>query len=330
MTRNSATLLALSLSVILATIWSLSAGAVAISWSTIANTLFGFEGPKQEFIILRSRLPRTLLALLSGGCLAISGTIIQALLRNPLASPKIIGINSGAALAVCLMVLMLPDIPLTYLPLAAATGGCLAALFVYLGAEIGHATPTRLALIGIAVGFLCDAGVDFILVTSPTYQFSTPLVWLTGSLWSRGWAHLSAIWPVLTCLAGAAVLLSYRMDLIRLGDAHATGLGMNVRFERFALLTLATLLAAVSVSMVGVLGFVGLMSPHIARALVGGGHRVLMPTSILTGMLLVVLADATGRVLAPPIEVSAGILTALLGAPFFIFILIKTNKTEQP
>lgn len=329
MSRAFAINLSLALSVILVSLWSISAGAVAVPWGTILNTLFDLDGPKQDFIVLRSRLPRTLLALLTGGCLAVSGTIIQALLRNPLASPKIIGINSGAALAVCLMMLVWPDLPSAYLPVAAIIGGCVAAGIVYLGAELGHASPARLALIGIAVGLLCDAGVDYILVTSPPYQFSTPLVWLTGSLWARGWAHLGMVWPMLVPLALVALALSYRLNIIRLGDAHATGLGVNIRAYRFVLLTLATLLAAISVSVVGVIGFVGLMAPHIARSLVGGDHRVAMPASILTGMLLVTLADATGRALAPPIEISAGILTALFGAPFFIFILISQGKSER-
>lgn len=326
MTRSYAVLALLFSALIFAMIWSLSAGAVPISWSVIFNTLFDLEGPKQDYIILKSRLPRMLLALLTGGCLAISGVIIQALLRNPLASPKIIGINSGAALAVCLMVLLLPDLSMAYLPLAAALGACVAATIVYLGAELGHASPARLALIGIAVGFLFDAGVNYILVTSPPYQFSTPLVWLTGSLWSRGWAHLGLVWHVLTALGFAGVILSYRLDLIRLGDAHATGLGVNVRVERLLLLAIATLLAAFSVSVVGVLGFVGLMSPHLGRSLVGGRHRILLPVSMLIGMVLVVFADAAGRMIAPPIEISAGILTALFGAPFFVFILIKSTK----
>ncbi|AZV78252.1 iron ABC transporter permease [Parasedimentitalea marina] len=216
----------------------------------------------------------TLLVLLNGGCLAISGTIVQALLRNPLASPKIIGINSGAALAVYLMVIMFPNLSITYLPVAAVMGGCLAASLIYLGAEFGKVSPARLVLIGIAVGQLCDAGVNYILVTSPTFTFSTPLVWLTGSLWARGWAHVGMVWHVLPLLGVASVTLSFRLDLIRLGDAHATGLGMNVRVERFMLMVLAVLLASVSVSVVGVLGFVGLMAPQIARSLMGGDITV--------------------------------------------------------
>ena len=321
--------LILLLCIVLVFIGSLSAGAVAISWQVIINTLFDLKGEQQTYIILNSRLPRSLLALLVGACLAISGTIIQGLLRNPLASPKIIGINAGAALAVCLMTLLLPDLPMTYLPLAAVLGGTSAALIVYLGSHWRESSMTRLVLIGIAVGFVCEAGIDYILISSPPYQFSTPLVWLTGSLWSRGWSHLAMSWHLLIGLLISALILSYRLDLIRLGAVHAKGLGVNVGFERFLLLAIATLLASISVSVVGVLGFVGLMAPHIARSLVGGSHRTLIPIAILVGMLLVVLADACGRAIAPPIEISAGILTALFGGPFFIYILLKMGSTES-
>lgn len=327
MTRPALTLTGLATLTLLAALWSLAAGAVAIPPGTIFNTLFDLDGPQQAFIINRSRLPRTLLALTTGGALALSGTIIQAILRNPLASPKIIGINSGAALAVLLAGLIAPDLALAWLPAFAALGGCLAAASVLILAELRRVSPARLALVGIAVGFCCDAGVDYILVTAEAYDISAPLVWLTGSLWSRGWQHLNTVWPLIAPLTLAVLALSHRLDIIRLGAAQATGLGMNVRAERLLLLTLATLLAALSVSAVGVLGFVGLMAPHIARQLVGGTHRLLLPTSLLTGMALVTLADAAGRALLPPIELSAGILTALFGAPFFIVILL-TSRTE--
>ncbi|MEY8098483.1 FecCD family ABC transporter permease [Falsihalocynthiibacter sp. S25ZX9] len=310
--------------VVLAVIWSISAGAVPISASVIVNTLFGLEGPHQDFIILQSRLPRTVLALIAGAALAISGAIIQALLRNPLASPKVIGINSGAALAVCLGVLS--GVSPLWSPVLAAVGGFAAASLVWIGSLRRGASPARLALIGIAVGFLADAGVDYILVTAPTFEFSAPLVWLTGSLWSRGWDDVARSAPLILPLIGMALLLAFRLDLIRLGDAHARGLGMNVKIERFLLLALATALASVSVAAVGALGFVGLMAPHMARQLVGGNHRAVLPASMLVGMALVVLSDAAGRALAPPIEISAGILTALFGAPFFVFILLTSRR----
>ncbi len=320
---------ALTVTVVLIAIWSLSAGAVSIPWYVIGNTLFDIEGPKQEFIVFHSRLPRTLLALLTGGALALSGVTVQALLRNPLASPKIIGINSGAALAVCLLVLVLPSAGLKWLPVAALSGGLLAAALVTGSADFGRFSSGRLALIGIAVGFLCDAGVDFILATSADAQFSAPLIWLTGSLWARGWTHVQLVWPWLVILASFVLVLSFRVDLIQFGDSTATSLGVAVRPLRLILMGLAAALAAISVSVVGVLGFVGLMAPHMARSIIGGTHSRIMPCAVLIGMGLVTLADATGRAIAPPIEVSAGIVTALFGAPFFVFIMIQSGKRSQ-
>ncbi|SMP23398.1 FecCD family ABC transporter permease [Shimia sagamensis] len=328
MTRRARiTLPSLVLLLTLAFVWSLSVGAVKIPASVIINTLFDLDGDQQRFIINRSRLPRSLLAVLTGGAMALSGVIVQALLRNALASPKIIGINSGAALAVLLGTSLAPDLALAWLPLVALLGGTLAAGTIYGLSALRPMSPERLILVGIAVGLVCDAGVDFIMVTASTFEISAPLVWLTGSLWARGWQHLSAVWPFLSLLSALCLCLFFRLDLMRLGTSQATALGVNVRLERFVLLAIATLLASISVSVVGVIGFVGLMAPHIARQLVGGRHGVLLPTAMLIGALLVVLADATGRVLVPPLEISAGILTALFGAPFFVFILL-TSRME--
>ncbi|MGH1413762.1 MAG: FecCD family ABC transporter permease [Pelagimonas sp.] len=332
--RVTTVLILLLVAVSLGFVWSLAAGAVTIPAQVILNTLFDLDGSQQGFIINRSRLPRSLLAIATGGALALSGTIIQALLRNPLASPKIIGINSGAAFAVLLM--SLPGTELgalfgiqlerNWLPLVAATGGLIAAFAVYALAELRSVSPTRLILIGIAVGFTADAGVDFILITADTYDVSAPMVWLTGSLWARGWQHLSDVWLGIGGLALLCLLMSHRLDLIRLGTAQATSLGMNVRAERAVLMALAAMLAALSVSQVGVIGFIGLMSPHIARRLVGAHHRSVLPVAMLTGALLVLIADAAGRAILPPIEVSAGVLTAAIGAPFFIYLLLTTSQ----
>ncbi|MEM7587779.1 MAG: iron ABC transporter permease [Acidobacteriota bacterium] len=320
-TRAAATMLALAAGLGVAAVWSLAAGAeTATPLRAAWNSLFGLDGPRDDFGVLELRLPRTLLALLAGSALALSGAIIQALLRNALASPKIIGVNSGAALAVCLAVAF--GLPAQLTPLLAIAGGLGAATFVYLGTLWKQASPARLALVGIAVGSVCDAGVDALLVTAPDYRFSRPLIWMTGSLHGRTWSDVQATAPLLIPLAIVALALSFRLDLLRLGDRHALGLGVEVSWERPLLLLLATALASVAIAAVGTLGFVGLMAPHMARQLVGGGHRALMPVAMLTGMLLVVLADAAGR--AMPLEVSAGILTALFGAPFFIWILLRT------
>lgn len=312
--------------VVIASLWSLMVGAVSIPVQVTINTLFDLDGDQQKYIILKSRLPRVVLALMTGGALAISGAIIQAIIRNPLASPKIIGVNSGAALFACLMIILLPDIPASYLPLAACAGGILAALIIFFATFGRNLSGVHLALVGIAVGFICESGVDYILVALPTHELATPLVWLTGSFWGRSWMHVYAVWLPLCTIAVLGVTMAYRLDILHLGAETATGLGLNVQVQRLVLLLIATLLASISVGVAGVLGFVGLMAPHIARRLVGGNHRLVLPASALVGMLLVVLADGAGRAMFPPIEISAGILTAIFGAPFFIYIMLTSSK----
>jgi iron complex transport system permease protein len=328
-TRGVAIIVGLAVLVALAAMWSISVGAVAISTDVIINTLFNLDGEQQTYIIMRSRLPRTLIALLAGGALALSGAIIQGVIRNPLASPNIIGINSGAALFALGLVLFFPDVPATWMPFAACVGGVLAASIVMYVSHVRSLTVIHLALIGVAVGFVFESGVDYLLVVNTDRETSAAMIWLTGSLWGRTWAHVAMCWIPLLVLSGVALLLSYRLDLVALGEGVATGLGLNVPRQRIVLLLVATLLASVAVAVVGVMGFIGLMAPHIARRIAGGSHRLMLPVSALVGMLLVVLADGAGRAIAPPIEVSAGILAALIGAPFFVYIMLTTASERE-
>jgi ABC-type Fe3+-siderophore transport system permease subunit len=329
-TRNLLVLIALMSLTVCAALWGLGVGAVAIPVDVIINTVFNLPGEQQTYIIMRSRLPRILMALLAGGALGLSGAIIQAVVRNPLASPNIIGINSGAALFALGLVLWLPSVPETFMPLAACIGGVTAAAFVIVVSHRRRLSAIHLALIGVAVGFVFEAGVDYLLVVTSDRETSAAMMWLTGSLVGRTWNHVTISWLPLVGLGSAALVLAYRLDLIALGEETATGLGLNVPIQRILLLLVATFLASVAVAFVGVMGFIGLMAPHIARRLVGGSHRLLLPVSMLVGMLLVVLADGIGRAVAPPLEISAGIITALIGAPFFIYIMLTTASEQEP
>lgn len=324
--RAPAALVCLSLALAAALLFGLTSGAVPVPAAVLWNTLFGLEGERQDFIILSLRLPRTLLAALTGAALAVSGAMIQSLLRNPLASPKIAGINSGAAFAVLVCTLVLPGQASGLAPYAAAAGGLAAGGLIWTLASRGQTDAARLTLVGVATGFALDAGVEFLLVTQTGPELSAPLIWLTGSLWGRGWPHLAAVAPVLSGLIVLAFLLSHRLDLQYLGPARAAALGARNRLERGAAFLVAVLLAAVSVSVAGVIGFVGLMAPHIAMRLVGGRHWPLLPAAALTGAIFCTGADAAGRAIAPPVEISAGIVTALLGAPFFIWLLVTDSR----
>ncbi|WP_432256567.1 FecCD family ABC transporter permease [Limimaricola sp. AA108-03] len=324
--RTLLTLVWLGLCLLAIVFLGLATGAVNVPASTVLNTLLGWDGPRQDFIILNSRLPRTLLAAVTGAALGLSGAIIQSLLRNPLASPKIVGINSGAAFAVLLCAFLLPDAAARLTPLAAVVGGMVAGAVVWLMAGRLSLDAARLTLVGIAVGFVMEAGVEFLLVTQTGPEFSAPLVWLTGSLWGRGWTHLASVAPALCVLMTLAMLLSFRLDLQYLGPQRASALGVRIGVERGLLLLIGVLLAALSVSAVGVVGFIGLMAPHIAVRLVGSRHRSLLPAAGLIGAILCAGADVAGRSILPPIEISAGILTALFGAPFFIWLLLVESR----
>lgn len=307
----------------------LFAGAVPLEIATVVNSLLDLDGPRQDFIVLQSRLPRALLAALVGGALALSGALIQALMRNPLASPEIVGINSGAGLAVLITAFYLPALPQSLLPFPAVIGGLTAGALVWWCAQRANIDPGYLTLVGLAVGLTLDAGVDALLVANTGPESSAPLIWLTGSLWGRGWTHLSSVAPVLLTLSLVTMILAFRLDLQALGAQRAAGLGVRVRLERTLALLVAVLLASVAVSVAGVLGFVGLMAPHVATRLVGGRHRIMLPTAALFGALLTVGADTLGRAARPPLEISAGILTALVGAAFFIWLLIAEDQRSS-
>ena len=230
-TRNRRALVLIAgtaLLIVAAAIWSIGVGAVAIPGDVIINTLFNLDGEKQTYIIMRSRLPRIVLAILCGGAFALSGTIIQAVIRNPLASPGIIGINAGAALFAVSLVTLFPAVPQVFMPVAACAGGLAAAAVVIITARTRAVSAAHLALIGVAVGFVCEAGVDYFLVTSSDAERSAPLIWLTGSLWGRTWSHVEIALLPLTAFGSIALLLAHRLDLMGLGAETATGLGIKV------------------------------------------------------------------------------------------------------
>jgi len=268
------------------------------------------------------RLSRVTLALLAGAGLGLAGALTQGVVRNPLASPDLIGVTAGAGLAASSLLLLFPDLP-TFWLMPAAIVGAAGALAVILWLMRGHQLdPARLVLVGIALGAWLNAITDWLLVANPQ-QVNAALVWLTGSLWGRGWQEALLLLPWLLVLVPASLLLALRLDLLALGDEAAEGLGAAVARSRLLALLLAVALAAVSVAVCGAISFVGLMAPHLARLLVGGAHHRMLPATAMIGALLVLLADIAARALFAPIELPAGVLTSLLGAPYFLFLLTR-------
>ena len=275
-------------------------------------------------ILVNVRLPRVLAALLAGGALAVAGTIIQAVLDNPLASPNIIGINSGAGLFVLIAASVFPSA--LWLPPLAAFAGALATALIIFGISLGASTSRlTVVLAGIAITSVFGAGMNTILIVNPDAYVGSS-AFLVGGL--AGVLMDDLAWPAAYILGGLAVALlsAGKLNIMALGDDTAHALGMNVGATRLAMLGLAAVLAGAAVSFAGLLGFVGLIIPHLVRFFVGHDNRIVLPLSAVCGAAFVVVCDLLSRVLFAPYEVPVGILMAFLGGPFFIYLILKNRR----
>ncbi|UUM31979.1 iron chelate uptake ABC transporter family permease subunit [Vibrio japonicus] len=317
MTLNSR-LVAMFTLLLLLGVASLFIGAVDLSVAQVRQALF--SASEFDFIINQYRLPRLVLALGVGAGLGLSGALVQGIIRNPLASPDLMGISAGAGLAATALLVYLPNAPLYMLPVSAMLGGLFAAAMIMALAYFSNPTPARLALIGIAISAFLASGIDFLMIVNPI-EINTAMVWLTGSLWGRNWDQVPFIWWTLALLVPLAFWLAWRLDIMGLGEEVAGSLGISPNKIQLMALVCAVVLASVSVSVCGTISFVGLLAPHLARMLFGHNHKLLLPGSSMIGALLVLLSDMLARGIQPPVELPAGVLTSLIGAPYFIFLL---------
>jgi iron complex transport system permease protein len=295
----------------------------------VVRALFGVESGdgNHSFIINVLRLPRALVAVLVGVALAVSGAILQGLTRNDLAAPDIIGINAGAGLAAVTLIVAFPSVSAAYLPPAAFGGALLVALLLYTLAWRGSSSPIRLILIGVGLSAVAMALTTLMITFGDIYQVSQALVWLTGSVYGRSWKEISTLLPWLLVFLPLALVRFRHLNVLSLGDEVAKSLGSRIELERGLLVLCSVALAASAVATAGTIAFVGLMAPHIARRLVGPAHGGLLPVSAMTGGTMVLLADFVGRTIFAPVEIPCGIVTAVVGAPFFLYLLYKTRKT---
>ncbi|GHG11437.1 iron ABC transporter permease [Deinococcus piscis] len=321
--------LGLALGVLALAFFALGVGAVPTPPADLWAALSGQPGEAADLtrrLVFDLRLPRVVAALLGGAMFAVSGTILQAVVRNPLASPDLVGVGAGAGLAVTLLLLALPDAPGWLLPWGAALGAWGAFLAVLALARDGaRLPPVRLALLGVAVGAACTALGQVVLLRASDH-LGGALAFLAGTVYGADWARVGRALPWALTLLPAAWLLSRRLDLLALGENMALALGHRVTLGRYGTLLVAVGLAASAVTLCGVLGFVGLVAPHLARLLAGSLHGRTLPVSALLGAGLVLAADTLGRVLSPPLEVPAGLITTLLGAPYFLYLLQRTAR----
>ncbi|WP_342534189.1 iron ABC transporter permease [Lysinibacillus sp. FSL K6-0057] len=317
-------LLVLLIIILILSIISLGLGAIYITPSEIIQNLIGEGTQSQKFILSNYRIPRIIIAIIVGSGLATAGAILQGILRNPLASPDVIGVTRGAGLAAVIIIVLFPTSPIIFLPLAAFIGAATIAVILMLFVYKKGAQPNTLALVGIALGAICQAGIEYFMIKFPD-DVSATLLWLTGSLWARGWDQVYILLPCLI-LIPLLIGLTSKLDILSLGDDIATGLGERSKFLRYILLGVSVVLIGVCVATVGSIGFIGLIAPHIARRIVGSKFKVLLPASALFGAILLLVADSLGRGLFPPIEIPAGIITAVIGAPYFLYLLRSERK----
>jgi iron complex transport system permease protein len=302
---------------------SLMKGAIDIAPRDIVRILSAgasavITDPKSQ-IIWNIRLPRTLVGALVGINLALSGAILQGVMKNPLADPQIIGISSGAGLAGTLILILFPQVDYLIVPMA-FLGAMVAAVLIYILAWKDGIKPMRIILAGVAVSAFLGAGISALMVFYGDRVHGV-LMWMVGGLSARSWPHCGMIAPY-TLIAGCLALAgAKRLNILALGDEIGQGLGLNVEVTRLCLTAVAALLAASAVSVAGLLGFVGLIVPHTARLLIGSDYRYLLPASGLLGVAVVTLSDTVARTVFAPVEIPVGIIMAFLGAPFFLYLL---------
>jgi iron complex transport system permease protein len=321
-------LLCLTAVIAVAMVINIGRGEYPISLLDIVKTVLGLDtgNPDHAFVIHNLRLPRTLVAFMVGVALAIAGTIFQGLTRNPLADPAIIGINSGASLAAVTVIVLFPSAPIYTLPISAFVGALLMAGLIYSLAWNSGSSPLLFILMGVGLSAIATAFTNLLITFGEIYSVSDALVWLAGSVYGRTWEQVLALLPWLIIFIPMSLTLARHLNALNLGDDVAKGLGTRVEWQRGLLVLVGVALAGASVATAGMIGFVGLIAPHIGRQLVGPNHEGLIPTAALLGGVIVVIADLLGRTLFAPIEIPCGVVTAAVGAPYFLYLLIRNRK----
>ncbi|PLS18054.1 iron ABC transporter permease [Bacillus sp. M6-12] len=308
-------------------------GEMKLSPLAVLQVFFGGGSEMDRLVIHSFRLPRILVAAMAGIGLSVAGGLLQGMIRNPLASPDILGITGGAAVAVVGFLAIFSDsnhvltVSIKWLPVAAFIGATIISVLIYVFAWNKGVSPVRLVLIGIGMMGLTKALTTLMMILGPIYQTSQANMWITGTVYGASWNNVAVIVPWILVLTAFAFIYSRNVNVQELGDEVATGLGGKVQQQRFILIMLSTGLIAGSVAFAGGIGFVGLMAPHIARRMVGSAFGALLPVSALIGGIIVMLADLAGRIVFSPLEIPAGVFTASIGAPYFIYLLFKTRNS---
>jgi iron complex transport system permease protein len=305
-------------------VWSLTVGDYPVPVGKVVATLLGDDTGGNAFIVRSLRLPRGLTALLVGAAFGLSGAVFQRLVRNPLASPDVVGINAGAAVAACYVVVVVHGTT-TQVAAGATIGALVSALALYALAYRRGVSGYRIVLVGIGITAVLTALTNYLLTEAQVIEVQRAFLWLTGSLNGRSWDHVRPVSFALAALVPVTLGLSRQLRLLEMGDDIARGLGGRVEATRGALLLSGALLAATGTAAAGPVGFIALAAPQIARRLVGGRSLALVPAGVC-GALLMVTADLVGRRIFAPTELPVGVVTGVVGAPYLLYLLARSNR----
>ena len=324
--RVSSVMLVLLILLGLCSVLSLAVGSAGYSIQEILKALFSQEDSPVKTIVLNLRLPRIILAILIGSSLSAAGALLQSVMRNPLADPGTIGVSAGAGTAATTILLIFPQLSAS-VPLFAFGGAALACVLIYTMAWKGGVDPTRIILSGVAINSVLGA-YNSLLQLMNSDSLEGVLAFMNGSLSGRGWHQVQ----IAACYASVGLVMAFlcirSANALQLGEEMAKSLGVKVSLNRVLLSAVAAFLAAATVSVAGMIGFVGLVVPHIARLLVGSDYKVMMPVSVVLGAVVLLAADTVGRTVVPGMEIPVGIVMAVCGGPFFLYLLRKKGKVS--
>ncbi|MDR1599730.1 MAG: iron ABC transporter permease [Oscillospiraceae bacterium] len=317
-------LTALIAAICLLSLLALRVGSAKFTVRQILSSLLDASSPIRA-IIIDIRLPRVILSILIGMCLTAAGTILQAVMHNPLADPGVIGVSSGASVVATAVFLIMPAASRS-VPLFAFAGALAACAAIYSMAWRGGADPIRIVLAGVAVNAMLGGATSFLMLMNAD-DLQGVLAWMNGSLSAKSWSQVRvmAAYGSIGILCSALSVKS--LNALQLGDEVARNLGIRVGRTRVVLSGIAAYLAASTVSVAGIIGFVGLIVPHVARMAVGANHKRMLPAAMLLGACVVLLADLTGRTVVAPVEIPVGIVMSILGGPFFLYLLRRRKRT---
>lgn len=299
-------------------------GSVNLRFTEIINALINNDNKMVTTIVYKMRLPRNILAALVGANLAVSGVLLQSVMKNPLADPGITGVSSGASVAAIFILLLLPQYT-GILPIAAFIGGAIACILVFLMAYKNGLKPGRIVLAGVAINTILGGVISY-LSTMYSDRIQSAMLWLNGSLATKTWADVEMLF--IYSIVGLVVSLSLTRsaNVLQLGDDAATNLGFNVNLTRLLISGVAVFLAATSTAVVGIISFVGLIVPHIARMIMGSDHKFTIPFSMILGSIVLLVADTLGRTIGGAVEIPVGVIMSIVGGPFFLYLLRKRGN----